>query len=278
ATQLSRRVDVIVGGHSHTRITKPHLVNRKLIVQAGTGCRNLGRLDLTVVADTVQSYSGQLIDLWVEGIEKNPSLEKEIERFKKQIDEEYGQVIAYLETDWTRASHQESNIGNFLTDCMREYAGTDFALINSGGIRKDLPAGEIKKMDIKEILPFDNVICTFEVTGAQLMKILQENAQAAVYHNHGVLQVSGLSYRWKKQPDGSIKIVKALINGKPVDSKAIYTGATVDFVLLANAQTYLGFEPEVKKNLMVKFTDVVMEMVTKKGRIHSVVERRMREE
>jgi len=55
-----KNVDLIVGGHSHSRIQTPELVNGVLIVQAGSYAQNLGRLDLVVAGDTVQSYDGKL--------------------------------------------------------------------------------------------------------------------------------------------------------------------------------------------------------------------------
>lgn len=279
AENLDRRVDLIVGGHSHTRIYKPRKINNILVVQAGAKCRYLGKLDLTVVADTIQTYAGELIPLWVKGITKNESIEKQVNHFRKIIDDKFGRVIGQLKSDWQRAHYRESNIGNFLADCMREYTGTDFASINSGGIRKNLAAGEIKIIDIREILPFDNKIWTFEVTGKQLLQFMHHNANAAAFREHGILQTSGLITRWKKNPDGSIRFTKSLVNGKPVDPQKIYTGATVDFVLMANCEKYLGINvPKIKKEHDILFTEVVLRMVEQKEEINSSIERRLAEE
>lgn len=278
AEKLDRRVDAIVGGHSHTRIYEPRRVNGILIVQAGSKCRYLGKLALTVVADTIQSFSGELIPLWVKDITKDSIIEKKVNQFQKMIDEKYGKVIGHLETDWKNSHYTESNIGNFIADCMREYAGTDFAGINGGGIRKNMAAGEIKMIDIREILPFDNMICTFKVTGEVLLKFMHHNAKASAFHEHGIVQISGLTTHWNKLPNGSIRITKALVNGQPIDPQKTYTGATVDFILLANSQKYLGIDPAEKKNLYVPITSVVMEKIEQKEEITSKIEGRLREE
>ena len=74
---------------------------------------------------------------------------------------------------------------------------TDFAVLNSGGIRKDVHRGKVTKLDIVEILPFTNYITTFRCTGAELIKIMETNAQAALRQEPGILQVSGLTYAFK---------------------------------------------------------------------------------
>ena len=278
AENLDRRVDVIVGGHSHTRIYQPRKVNHILIAQAGDKCRYLGELDLTVVADTVQEFSGNLIPLWVKDITKDSVIEKKVNHFQKLIDEKYGKVIGHSKTDLNSSRHAESTIGNFVADCVREYAGTDFAGINSGSIRKSLPAGEIKMIDIREVLPLGNKICTFKVSGEQLLKFMHHNAKAAALREHGIIQVSGLTIHWKKLPDGTIRIVKALVNGQPVDPQKVYTGATDDFVLFANSQQYLGIDPTEKQDRGILVANVVMDIIERKGEISSKIEGRLREE
>ena len=278
AEHLSRRVDVIVGGHSHTRLEAPRRVNGIFIVQTGEKARYLGQLDLSVAADTVQNYSGQLIPLWVEGITKDEALEKQIEEYKNIIDAKYGQVIGHLKSPWRRSHHSESNIGNFIADCLRKYTRADVAFINSGGIRKGMPTGNITLRDIIEILPFDNYICTFEMTGAELLKIIQRNAQKAWQKSdRGILQVAGLRYRWQALPDGQIKIVNASVNGKKIRPRKMYTGATIDFIVVANSQNYLGFTP-AKVNAAGKLlSEVVSEFVQQQQEIESTIEGRIQE-
>ncbi|MDZ7330653.1 MAG: bifunctional metallophosphatase/5'-nucleotidase [candidate division KSB1 bacterium] len=274
AVTVGPEVDVIIGGHSHHLLQKPAIVNRKIIVQAGSRWRDLGRLDLVVAADTVFSYNYQVIPLWNEGIESEPSLEAEVKKFQQMIDEQYGKVIGELETDWRRSSISESNIGNFVTDCMRQFSQADFALINSGGIRQDLSAGPIKKLDIKNILPFNNSIVKFHVTGRQVLEILRTNAQAAAEGSSGILQVSGLSYEWKLNSDGTVTIFNAKIGDQSIELDKIYLGATVDFVI-SNADKYLGFIPSQVTDLMIPLTDVVMKAVEQQKTIDSKIERRI---
>nr|WP_228530839.1 MULTISPECIES: 5'-nucleotidase C-terminal domain-containing protein [Myxococcaceae] len=87
-----------------------------------------------------------------------------------------------------RAYEAESDLGNVLTDALRAVAGVDVALLNSGGLRADLPAGELRYGDVFEVLPFDNTLATLTLSPAELRQLLD----AAYGHKGGILQVSGL--------------------------------------------------------------------------------------
>lgn len=275
AEQLNRQVDVIIGGHSHTRLIQPRQVNGIIIVQTGSKCRDLGKLVLEVAGDTVKSYSGELVPLWVKNITPDPKLNLEIEAYRKLIDEKYGQVIGQLETELIRANEEESNIGNFLADCLREYTKSDFGIINSGGIRKNMSPGPITIRDIKEILPFENYICSFQCTGTQLMEMLKLNAQRAALKSGGILQVSGISYQWKAYSGDDVSILNATINGKKIEPQNKYTGATVDFVAISSAQSHLNFVPTTIFNTNILFSDAVQELIKQKVMIHAKVEGRI---
>jgi len=269
-------VDLIVGGHSHTRIEKPELVNGVIIVQTGSNCRNLGRIDLTVAGDSVMEYSGKLIPMLTEGITPDPKLSGLVDSIKAEIDKSYGMVIAQLKDNWETQYRAESNIGDWLADAVRNRMGTDVAFLNSGGIRKNLAAGPITKMDIYEILPFDNSIVTFSLTGADLIKIAANNVGLEQESYQGSLQISGLSYTWQGD-SANVKMVGVNVNGKPVEQERVYSVASIDYVADANADKYFGFTlstPMAQSGL--RLTDIVMEAVEKAGIIESKIDGRAR--
>ena len=100
----------------------------------------------------------------------------------------------------------EAPIGNFVTDSMRFKAGTDVALINSGGIRGDIiyPAGKFSERTFADILPFGDRIFVLTLTGKELRRVLEISASALIageadaydptkrLHKGSFLQVSGL--------------------------------------------------------------------------------------
>jgi len=157
---------------------------------------------------------------------------------------------------------------------MRKFSGTDFAMINSGGIRQNLAKGQIKKLDIKNILPFSNSITKFTVTGEELLKLIRNNAMSATTQSSGILQVSGLKYEWKTDENDSVVVLKALVNNVPINPEQTYQGATVDFVI-TNAEKYLGFTPSEVFDLMMPLTEVVMKAIEEQKVIDSKVEGRI---
>jgi len=269
------QADVIVGGHSHTELRRPVRVNGAIIAEAGSRSQNLGRLDLEVRNDRVESFTGRLIPVRDVRIPKNSPMKALVKRYRDQIERQYGKVIGDLEIPWNVSKDQESNVGNFFADVMRTSTGAEFALINSGGIRRGMQKGPIREMDIREIFPFENRLVRFSCTGRELRKLVETNARASFKKSQGILQVSGLRYtvRW----DGKgVEILEATVNGKPVRNDGVYTCVTVDYVAPYNAGQYLGFTPRDTETLDTFLTDAVLLHLRKHPKVRANVEGRMR--
>jgi len=262
-----------VGGHSHSRLEQPEKVNGVIIAQAGSYTHTLGRIDLAIAGDTVQSYSGKLISPLAEGIQAQPKLQALIDSFAVMIETEYGAVIGELKEDWRRTYRSESNVGNWLTDALRRATGADIAFINSGGIRKDISAGPITKKDIYEMLPFQNYLETFKVTGAELRAIIQENANAEGLETHGTLQLSGVSYSFRKDNE-TVIVSELMVDGVPVDDSKVYTIASLDYVN-ANCDKYLGIKPRELHNTGKILADVIIEAIVDAHIVESPAEKRI---
>lgn len=221
-------IDVIVGGHSHTALWEPKRVNGTVIAQAGDKGRWLGRLALTVDADAgrVLRAHGTLLPTVVDAVTPDPVVAAAVAAFEAQVAEGLSEVIGTLETDWKRNSSGESNIGSWMADAMRAFAGADVAMHNSGGIRKNLAAGPITLRDIWEIAPFGNHFVTFEVTGAQLRGMLRHQAEVT----GEFCQVSGLAYTWDFTAPEGARLVRAEVGGAPVDDARRYTVVTNNYI------------------------------------------------
>jgi len=223
-------IDVVVGGHSHTRLRTPKVVNGVIIVQTGSNCENLGVLDLTVENDRVTGFEGRLIQLWYNSARPTTELSRFIDSLQAKIDKDYAEVIGTLATDWIRNRSGESNIGNFITDAQREAAGADVAFMNIHGIRKDAAAGPLTKRDLFEILPFRNLMTTFTLTGKEIHDIVQgiiENQKK----NAESIHTSGILCEWRTTADGDVEISKLLINGRPLDENKTYLATANDYMM-----------------------------------------------
>jgi 2',3'-cyclic-nucleotide 2'-phosphodiesterase (5'-nucleotidase family) len=267
-------IDVIVGGHSHTRLKQPVLANGILIVQAGGQMTNLGRLDLQVADDRVVSYDGRLIDLWSDGTFADEDLNAMVAGYENSVMNEYGRQIGTLVGGLSKGEG-EHNLGNWLADCLRSAADADVGLINGGGIRKPLQAGPITALDITELLPFANNLVRLNLSGTQLATVVQQNANAGVSGNHGILQVSGLRYTYRAAADGVAAVVGDItVGGEPLDPARVYRVAMPDFVTMMN-DVYLKIELPPVEDLGVTLATAVIAVVEKTGRVSAQVDGRI---
>ncbi|MGH9419925.1 MAG: bifunctional metallophosphatase/5'-nucleotidase [Thermoanaerobaculia bacterium] len=153
-----------------------------------------------------------------------------------QVAEKKKQDLGIRTTDRIkRAYYRESPLGDLLTDAMRAYMKTDIAVLNSGGIRTDLPAGELLYANIFDVSPFDNFPAIVTMTGAQLRQMLQINV---VGSGRGILQASGIHYTFdeardadKPQAQRNRLVDVTLADGKALDPAALYRVGMIDFLV-----------------------------------------------
>lgn len=263
-------LDIIIGAHSHTRLRTPRLINDVIVAQAGSNCENLGEINIEVENDKVIKYDGKLIQLWYKP-ERNYStkLSRFIDSMDEVIKRDYSKVIAELETDWKRRNG-ESNIGNFITDAQRFAVHADVAFMNNHGIRKDLSKGPITRMDLFEILPFRNVLTTFQLTGKQIKSIIEY-----IIQENSPVQTSGIKCRYKKQ-DGNVVFYSFEINGNPLDENKFYT-CTVNDYMLGEAKRYLGLEINNASYLKMTLFEEVEKYLKKIRKVNTQIEKRIEE-
>lgn len=260
--QKVRHADIIVGGHSHTRLPEPERVNGMLIVQAGSYCKNLGVLEVTVAGDTVHSFNGRLVELLPTEVTSEPPVAAFSDSIEALIQERYGRTIGQLKDPWTRGYHEGSNVGNWLCDRLCDRYGADVAFINSGGIRADLPAGPITELQVMQMLPFPNAVVQFEASGEDILKIAREQATAQSGKTHGILEMSGLGIKYKIE-DGNIQLVKVAVQGKPVRENNSYRVVTMDYVAVSQPLQYFTYEPAGVVGTGEMVTDVIIDEIKK---------------
>jgi 2',3'-cyclic-nucleotide 2'-phosphodiesterase (5'-nucleotidase family) len=253
--------DVIIGGHSHTRLRHPKSVNGILIVQAGSSTENLGVLQLTVAEDRVVKSDGWLIPTWVRpGPARQGQLVALVDSMKEEIDREYSEVIATLTGEWKRGERQ-SPIGTFIAEAQRVAAGADVGFMNTHGIRKDQPAGPMTKRDLFEILPFRNLLATFQLSGAELKEIVRYSLE-----RRSAIQISGLTATFARVGNGRVEVREVIVNGKPVEPEAMYRCAASDY-FVGEAKDYLGLEITQPTMLQKTVFAVVEEAIRKEQKI-----------
>lgn len=258
-----RGIDVIVGGHSHTRLAKPLFVSRgdldsafrkngTVIVQAFQWGGELGRLELILRRDpsngrwTFMSYRGELV-LVGPDIPEDRTAKAVVERYWRPISSYYGVVLGEAEDDFTRRGMDGAEY-NLVADALCEMLGTEADLENMGGVRAPILRGNITRYDLAKALPFGNTMVKFQATGAQLRELLRRTRPA----------VSGIRYRYHGG-----QLADVTISGQPLQDDRQYLLSTNSYF----AQRYLqpmgiAYEDTGKKRL-----DLVSEYILKHKRI-----------
>lgn len=187
-------------GHAHSVIESQKVADKDgktvLLTSTGTKLAAIGKLVIkstgAVSTELVTDYTAKdpTIDTFVKGIQaKNDALLNKVVA-KTSVD------LTTLEADGkTRAiRNQETNLGDLVADAYRDAAGADVAIVNGGGIRADIKAGNITYGQIIAVHPFGNELRMVEATGAQILDALEMASRTAPDENGGFLQVSGLTY------------------------------------------------------------------------------------
>jgi 2',3'-cyclic-nucleotide 2'-phosphodiesterase (5'-nucleotidase family) len=258
--ELARAIsgaDIIVGGHSHTRLAEPVVENGIVIVQAGSYCKNLGELTVRVRKDAVRSFQGTLIELESGKFTPDLRIEAYCDSFATIIDRVYGEVIAEAGEALTRSYDSSSPLGNLLCDLMRRRYGSEIAMTNSGGLRKDLAVGPITKLDCAELMPFMNSVCRFKVSGAELAEFARKQAEAQLGGDSEVLQMSGLEIAYIATPQGLIE-TRVFVNDEEAIAEREYSAVSIDYVLHSQWEKYLGFKPREVDNTGLMFSEFIM--------------------
>jgi 2',3'-cyclic-nucleotide 2'-phosphodiesterase (5'-nucleotidase family) len=194
----------------------------------------------------VASSSADVIRTWHNKPDGTPAItpDREVQRIVDKANEAVApiknEVVGHANVDLTRTQVPsappggESNLGDVTTDAMNweadQLEGTvDFAFVNSGGIRADIPEGDITRGEVIEAFPFQNVLATTTLTGAQVKEVLEQGASG----QRGMVQVSGLRFTYDpSQPVGSrVTSITVSATGQPIDPGANYRVVTNDFMI-----------------------------------------------
>jgi 2',3'-cyclic-nucleotide 2'-phosphodiesterase (5'-nucleotidase family) len=197
-------IDVIVGGHSHTKLDAPVVVEKEeptVIVQANEYLKYLGVLDVTFDENgVIAAYTGELKDL--AAYTEDAAAKAKVEEFKAPLTELQKQVVGNTSVplDGERADvrSKETNLGNLIADGMaakaNEFIPTYIAMQNGGGIRASIDQGDITLGEVLTVLPFGNNLVTLDLTGDEILAALEHSVSAP--GQGAFMQVSGLKFKY----------------------------------------------------------------------------------
>jgi 5'-nucleotidase len=228
-------VDVILGGHEHDPLVAEE--GKTLITKAGSDARYLVQVDLWLTREgrlVERSWRFREVSRRVPPDPAVEALVREVaQRLDRELDVVVGRTRVPLEAHTSKVRTQESNLGDFVADAMRERLGTNVAVINGGAIRTNrlVPAGPLTRRDVHGLLPFKDVVLKLEMRGQDLRAALEHGLAQTDREAGGFLQVSGVRFVWDSRLPAGRRIVDAAIGGRPLADDAVYTVAAPGYLV-----------------------------------------------
>ena len=250
-----RGIDLIVDGHSHTRLEAPLVVKHQEsdwqtpIVQAWKWGFELGRVDLWVkdrkvlrllfepipinLQKMVVGSDGKKSMAYVgQKIGEDEVLQRINYPYLREAEAALSEVVGYVEETFSNrdSRNRETALGDLVADSMLWYTrhlGVDFAFQNGGGIRADLPRGDITKASTYAALPFNNRVYVLTMKGSELLALF--DYVGTIAEGRGAFpQVSeGVSFTMNRKTG---KCEDILIGGNPIDPDRFYKVATNQYL------------------------------------------------
>ena len=262
-------IDVVLDGHSHSTIEQEVVKNKDgedvLLSSTGTKLASVGAL--TIAADGTLSTK-----LHTESLFKNDETAAFVEGVKAQYGETLAKIVATSQVDLIVNDptavdgegkairiirSQETNLGDLCADAYRVVSGADIGVVNGGGIRAAIPAGDITFEQIISVHPFGNAMCVVETTGQQILDALEKSAANLPDENGGFWQVSGLTFTIDMsvpstvvvddkgsfvEVSGERRVKDVKVGGEDIDPAQTYTLASHNYMLKSGGDGFNMFQ------------------------------------
>lgn len=248
-------VDLIIGGHSHTILEKPGVINGIIIVQAGVGSDQVGRLDCIIDDDTnnIVESRWQLIPIDSNLAEPDHELEKYIKSFQDEVEHKYSSVLCRLNGIHTHPERVvETSLGNLFADAMTEMTNCDVAFVASGSIRVKELGPVVTLKDYVNCYPYNDSVSRFTITSAQLRRIFSHIMRRENRNNEGeCYQVNGRVHATYNEAEARLTSLR--MDGVEVRDEDKYT-ISLQSYHARSSEAYLG----VTQNELTAFKSKVV--------------------
>lgn len=160
-------IDIIIGGHSHTRLFQPQNINNTIIVQAGSYTQFVGKLEIEFDTDKkkIVTYKGELVTIESEKFPPHEATQKIVDKWEKKVSE-----LVDIKIGENSTAKSAKDLAPIIGEIMKARYGTDYGYQNDGGTRASLPEGDILKRNIWNMLPFGNKMVVLKVKGNVIQK------------------------------------------------------------------------------------------------------------
>ena len=270
-------IDLFVDGHSHTLLKQGMKIGDTMVVSTGGYMENLGLVQIHVKNDEVTAVYPMVIpaaDVWnakdsdlakqygIAEVPNDAEVDEYLGYMTAKLDSKLNTVIATVpeKLDGERANvrTKPTNLSRLITRAMTAASGADFTITNGGGIRASIDAGEVTIGEVINVLPFTNIITVVEATGADVYAAL-EHGYSMLPETNGAFSQTDLQVVYNRYGKPGSRILRVLLNGKPIDKNATYKVATNDF-MAAGGDGYTMFGKVLSEGSLL--SDVFIEFLS----------------
>ena len=251
-------VDLMITGHPHSGTPEPIISNGTIIVSTDAYTIELGKLELVYdkKKDKIVSYKNHLNYLFDNEVPDDPQMVEVVEKWKSRLKEITEKKVTKINEPLTRSYSQESTLGNMVADSMLNFFPEyDFAVTNSGGLRQDIDAGDVKVGNLISMFPFPNTIVQLKMKGKDLRKIFEHGAGLT----NGILQTSkGVEMSYDETKPIGKRVTKLKIKGVSLDDDKIYKILTSNFLADGGDGFHVFKKNSYYKNTGIQILDVMV--------------------
>lgn len=273
-------IDVIIDGHSHTQLDNGMVKKTTLVAQTGAHGYNLGEVTLLVDKDgkVKTKYAKLQPYKKMKYIHANQDVLDVVNEYTEANKEVLGQKVGETEVDLDGVRENvrtgETNLGDFISDAMKDAIGADVTITNGGGIRDSLAKGEITKGGVLTVFPFTNFLVKIEVTGADIKAALEHGLSDTPNQAGKFPQIAGMTVKYDSSKAAGEKVTEVLVNGEALDPDKTYQLATNDFMAIGG-DGYEMFKGKTRTEERGLISDIFENSIKEKGTINPSTDGRM---
>lgn len=261
-------LDAVITAHSHQTVAG--YINDVAVVQGYYNGRCLGKLTLTLdVKNNLKSIVPEVDVLYnrkSELISDSAAVEV-FNKYNAELQPILGEVVGKTATGFDHSKADATNVtelGYWTSDIIRKKVDAQIGLMNQGGLRTNIPVGDITMGKLYEVMPFDNTIVKLEITGEQLKKNINNGIQNPKI---GWVEVAGLKVTYDMSKEfGDRVVTMSLEDGTPIQADKMYSVATNNFMAdNGDGYDFTGAKNKFDTNLPLR--DAVIEVIKEKGEV-----------
>lgn len=255
-------IDICLSAHTHNRLYEAVKINDAVIIQCGCHGSFLGHLELNIEKKKIVEYKYKLVTI-DSTVQPDEEIENMVADIMKPFQHLKQEAIGKTEIILHRYNTISSTMDDLLLSAIQSISNAEIAFSNGWRYGVPIPQGTIAKWDLYNIIPMNPEVSTVELTGAEIIKMLEENlertfsAEPIKQMGGYVKRCLGLHVKMRIENPKDHRIQQIFIGDAPLIKEKIYKAA---FVTSQGVPEKLGNN---RQNLFIKAVDAMADFLIK---------------